>query len=692
MGGFPTQMLRQIWSLISNGIRARNHQSHFGRGAGANRGVVLELVGDIQSGGTSVTSGELFRCQTYIHADRDCSMAKKSHIYCAYTKKASRMSKYQTGETLLVVLDILPGRSEPSGRSWQLLLHHRRGYSRPPGEWSRCPGAGAAMTEESRHRGTTAKLASRPGKHGDSNGKPPTQHSQMAESYGRRQGTEPRVRRDREPDEKRRETARRGQRAPGGATSDAKGLEGRRIDRLAGLLCGRAPKPRPRPATTPVGVLDCLLFAPSRPVTKPGLRPTWATFLALLMASASAAFSLLPSFFPPSPSMPPPPPPRLPRISLSPSYSLLVVPTGIPISLHVGVLPLLSASYPGHLISIPCLFRSSPPATIIYSSGLPVVSVSSLPSPGPNSSESESEAPSSGSEIMKDISGVIKQELLDVEHLIVCSTVRGSLIMQIASARFGPEMATHAASTFLSSGGLGQSVVNGVVSTTSPSSSPSSSPNVSDSTLSNSAPASHPASSGSRLSAPPVTAPTAVSSPYIHLAVEPSPTLAAYRQYTSALEAEKPQDSTPNGTALAPIPGNAPANRAPTTRHPLSITPATRPSSQVTMTWLGTIIYGVSTRNNSTFGESIQVPEQRRQWTRQLDSGIFLCSDGNESDYMMDQLEIPENRDCRSSIVLLCAGSQSRANPYLPCPLRVNRSTYERCGHLPPTTEKIQYL
>lgn len=106
-------MLRQIWSLISNGIRARNHQSHFGRGAGASRGVVLELVGDIQSGGTSVTSGELFRCQTYIHADRDCSMAKKSHIYCAYTKKASRMSKYQTGETLLVVLDILPGRSEP---------------------------------------------------------------------------------------------------------------------------------------------------------------------------------------------------------------------------------------------------------------------------------------------------------------------------------------------------------------------------------------------------------------------------------------------------------------------------------------------------------------------------------------------------------------------------------------------------
>ncbi|KAH7013575.1 hypothetical protein EDB80DRAFT_375998 [Ilyonectria destructans] len=47
------------------------------------------------------------------------------------------------------------------------------------------------------------------------------------------------------------------------------------------------------------------------------------------------------------------------------------------------------------------------------------------------------------------------------------------------------------------------------------------------------------------------------------------------------------------------------------------------------------------TSSDSTFGESIQVPKQRRQWTRQLDSGVFLGSDGNESDDMMDQLEIP---------------------------------------------------
>ncbi|KAF7549778.1 hypothetical protein G7Z17_g6174 [Cylindrodendrum hubeiense] len=46
------------------------------------------------------------------------------------------------------------------------------------------------------------------------------------------------------------------------------------------------------------------------------------------------------------------------------------------------------------------------------------------------------------------------------------------------------------------------------------------------------------------------------------------------------------------------------------------------------------------TSSDSTFGESIQVPKQRRQWARQVDSGVYLGSDGNESDDMMDHLEI----------------------------------------------------
>ncbi|KAH7126260.1 hypothetical protein B0J13DRAFT_144756 [Dactylonectria estremocensis] len=47
------------------------------------------------------------------------------------------------------------------------------------------------------------------------------------------------------------------------------------------------------------------------------------------------------------------------------------------------------------------------------------------------------------------------------------------------------------------------------------------------------------------------------------------------------------------------------------------------------------------TSSDSTFGDSIPVPKERRQWTRQADSGVYLGSDGNESDDMMDHLEIP---------------------------------------------------
>ncbi|KAF4983155.1 hypothetical protein FZEAL_1378 [Fusarium zealandicum] len=44
------------------------------------------------------------------------------------------------------------------------------------------------------------------------------------------------------------------------------------------------------------------------------------------------------------------------------------------------------------------------------------------------------------------------------------------------------------------------------------------------------------------------------------------------------------------------------------------------------------------TSSDSTFGEGIQVTKQRRAWTRQADSGVFLGSDGNESDDVMDFL------------------------------------------------------
>lgn len=48
------------------------------------------------------------------------------------------------------------------------------------------------------------------------------------------------------------------------------------------------------------------------------------------------------------------------------------------------------------------------------------------------------------------------------------------------------------------------------------------------------------------------------------------------------------------------------------------------------------------TSSDSTFGDSaIHVPKQRRPWTRQADSGVFLGSDGNESDDVMDHLVSP---------------------------------------------------
>ncbi|KIL92470.1 hypothetical protein FAVG1_03648 [Fusarium avenaceum] len=50
------------------------------------------------------------------------------------------------------------------------------------------------------------------------------------------------------------------------------------------------------------------------------------------------------------------------------------------------------------------------------------------------------------------------------------------------------------------------------------------------------------------------------------------------------------------------------------------------------------------TSSDSTFSE-IQVPKQRRPWTRQADSGVFLGSDGNESDDMLEPvLEEPKPR------------------------------------------------
>ncbi|KAM0241527.1 hypothetical protein ACHAP5_007483 [Fusarium lateritium] len=50
------------------------------------------------------------------------------------------------------------------------------------------------------------------------------------------------------------------------------------------------------------------------------------------------------------------------------------------------------------------------------------------------------------------------------------------------------------------------------------------------------------------------------------------------------------------------------------------------------------------TSSDSTFSE-IHVPKQRRPWTRQADSGVFLGSDGNESDEMLEPvLEEPKPR------------------------------------------------
>ncbi|KAI5467884.1 hypothetical protein BGZ63DRAFT_410721 [Mariannaea sp. PMI_226] len=47
--------------------------------------------------------------------------------------------------------------------------------------------------------------------------------------------------------------------------------------------------------------------------------------------------------------------------------------------------------------------------------------------------------------------------------------------------------------------------------------------------------------------------------------------------------------------------------------------------------------------SDSTFGDTLHVPKQRRQrqWTRQADSGVFLGSDGDESDDVMEHLAIP---------------------------------------------------
>lgn len=47
------------------------------------------------------------------------------------------------------------------------------------------------------------------------------------------------------------------------------------------------------------------------------------------------------------------------------------------------------------------------------------------------------------------------------------------------------------------------------------------------------------------------------------------------------------------------------------------------------------------TSSDSTFSETIHVPKQRRQWARQADSGVYLGSDGSESDDMLEILETP---------------------------------------------------
>ncbi|KAF4985628.1 hypothetical protein FDECE_16432 [Fusarium decemcellulare] len=50
------------------------------------------------------------------------------------------------------------------------------------------------------------------------------------------------------------------------------------------------------------------------------------------------------------------------------------------------------------------------------------------------------------------------------------------------------------------------------------------------------------------------------------------------------------------------------------------------------------------TSSDSTFGEPLEplhVPKKRRAWTRQADSGVYLGSDGNESDDVMDHVPEP---------------------------------------------------
>ncbi|KAH6885339.1 hypothetical protein B0T10DRAFT_93256 [Thelonectria olida] len=46
------------------------------------------------------------------------------------------------------------------------------------------------------------------------------------------------------------------------------------------------------------------------------------------------------------------------------------------------------------------------------------------------------------------------------------------------------------------------------------------------------------------------------------------------------------------------------------------------------------------TSSDSTFSETLHIPKQRRPWTRQADSGVFLGSDGDDSDDVMEGLEL----------------------------------------------------
>ena len=57
--------------------------------------------------------------------------------------------------------------------------------------------------------------------------------------------------------------------------------------------------------------------------------------------------------------------------------------------------------------------------------------------------------------------------------------------------------------------------------------------------------------------------------------------------------------------------------------------------------YVGSWFHQHPTSSDSTFSETIHVPKQRRKWTRQPDSGVYLGSDGNESDDMLDGIEIP---------------------------------------------------